>query len=216
MTGLIALRDHLKNNQMAVFFRNNHFSTIIKHDFEVYTLATDVAFTEVDEIIWECMSEISGNNQYCNHQFIPLSYQNNISIENQPEPVLENIPIESFEKNLLNKEMIQKSNNKDEPKANLININEKKRENKGKSVGKKLENQPAEKKIEKKTININNTNNVREINSKNTEDQQDNQKKKSARVEDSINADLNAISIKTKDFDISKKKDRCGCKCVIY
>ena len=57
---------------------------------------------------------------------------------------------------------------------------------------------------------------MREINSKNTEDQQDNQKKKSARVEDSINADLNAISIKTKDFDISKKKDRCGCKCVIY
>jgi hypothetical protein len=71
-TGLNAIRDYLQPEQLAVFFRNNHFSTIIKHGKDIYLLATDVAFVETDQVVWECLNEISGNNYYCNSAFQPI------------------------------------------------------------------------------------------------------------------------------------------------
>ncbi len=39
--GLYALRDGLKENQLGVFFRNNHFNTVFKHGDDLYLLVTD-------------------------------------------------------------------------------------------------------------------------------------------------------------------------------
>lgn len=63
----------MQNDQLAVLFRNNHFSTIKKHNDEVFILATDVAFTETEEIVWEWLNDVNGNNPYCTSEFIPLN-----------------------------------------------------------------------------------------------------------------------------------------------
>jgi hypothetical protein len=42
--GLIALHESLHPNELAVFFRNNHFSTIFNHEGRLYLLITDVGF----------------------------------------------------------------------------------------------------------------------------------------------------------------------------
>ncbi|OMJ71060.1 hypothetical protein SteCoe_30816 [Stentor coeruleus] len=71
--GLQTLKTYMQNDQLAVLFRNNHFSTIKKHNDEVFILATDVAFTETEEIVWEWLNEVNGNNPYCTSDFIPLN-----------------------------------------------------------------------------------------------------------------------------------------------
>ena len=71
--GLNALKKYLQNGQLAIFFRNNHFSTIIKNRDEIFLLATDVAFIEVHEVIWECISGVSGNGYYCDANFVQIT-----------------------------------------------------------------------------------------------------------------------------------------------
>jgi ubiquitin carboxyl-terminal hydrolase MINDY-1/2 len=80
--GLLKLHE-LKENSFSVFFRNNHFSTLHKHNGEVrqdlgyfliilitfyfhfkkklYLLATDLGFLKEPKIVWEKLSEIDGN-----------------------------------------------------------------------------------------------------------------------------------------------------------
>lgn len=92
--GLTSLRNYLTNGQLAIFFRNNHFSTIIKFGFEIYALATDVAFTEVDEVVWECISGVSGNNFYSDSNFIPINSNNRGQESNE---LYQTIELEKFE-----------------------------------------------------------------------------------------------------------------------
>lgn len=70
--GLRMIESGLDEEEVAVFFRNNHFSTIIKSNGIVYLLATDVAFIEAEGVVWERLEQINGNNLYCNSFFIPL------------------------------------------------------------------------------------------------------------------------------------------------
>lgn len=58
--GLVALHEHVKNNQISVFFRNNHFSTMIKRDDKLYLLVTDVGYTYEPSVVWELLDDIAG------------------------------------------------------------------------------------------------------------------------------------------------------------
>lgn len=42
--GLVSLHAGLKPNQLAVFFRNNHFNTLFKYDDALYILVTDLGY----------------------------------------------------------------------------------------------------------------------------------------------------------------------------
>ncbi len=42
--GLNSLKNKMRDGELAVFFRNNHFSTLIKHGDELFLLVTDLLF----------------------------------------------------------------------------------------------------------------------------------------------------------------------------
>lgn len=67
--GLEKLHGALKPNELAVFFRNNHFSTILKHEGEIYTLVTDQGYIAEPRAVWERLSNIDGDTQYVNENF---------------------------------------------------------------------------------------------------------------------------------------------------
>ena len=70
--GLRALRDVVKDHEMCVFFRNNHFNCMYKFRGNLYLLVTDVGFSETGAV-WERFEDVSGNNTYCGYSFAPLS-----------------------------------------------------------------------------------------------------------------------------------------------
>ncbi|KDO25394.1 hypothetical protein SPRG_09336 [Saprolegnia parasitica CBS 223.65] len=52
--GLVLLHeDGIKERELAVFFRNNHFSTIFKIHGALYLLATDAGYYDEPSVIWE-------------------------------------------------------------------------------------------------------------------------------------------------------------------
>mmetsp|Transcript_57005 Transcript_57005/g.121039 ORF Transcript_57005/g.121039 Transcript_57005/m.121039 type:complete len:536 (+) Transcript_57005:120-1727(+) len=67
--GLEQLHKHLGNDALSVFFRNNHFATITKHDGVLYLLATDLGYANTPEIVWEKLDDIDGDTEYANEFF---------------------------------------------------------------------------------------------------------------------------------------------------
>ena len=58
--GLVAMHEYIKNNQLAVFFRNNHFSTILKYNNKLYLLVTDIGYSQENTVVWELLDDIAG------------------------------------------------------------------------------------------------------------------------------------------------------------
>mmetsp|Transcript_22105 Transcript_22105/g.21813 ORF Transcript_22105/g.21813 Transcript_22105/m.21813 type:complete len:225 (+) Transcript_22105:72-746(+) len=48
--GLKRLNTQIPDGRICVLFRNNHFSTLVKHNKKVYILATDLGFRDADQI----------------------------------------------------------------------------------------------------------------------------------------------------------------------
>jgi len=62
--GLHILHSHIKNDTVCVFFRNNHFSTLLKHNEVLYLLVTDLGYADVEDVIWERLENIDGDTDY--------------------------------------------------------------------------------------------------------------------------------------------------------
>lgn len=96
MYGLEQLRKHLHEGDLSVFFRNNHFSTMMKHDGQLFLLVTDLGYANVDEVVWERLDAIDGNTDYFSSNFMkpnPMAHDDYIvSVENSatltPEQML--------------------------------------------------------------------------------------------------------------------------------
>jgi hypothetical protein len=68
--GLTVLHDYLKEGQMVVFFRNNHFNTLTKHsDGFLYLLVTDFGYADVASVVWEKIDVIDGDTEYVTEEF---------------------------------------------------------------------------------------------------------------------------------------------------
>mmetsp|Transcript_10058 Transcript_10058/g.20551 ORF Transcript_10058/g.20551 Transcript_10058/m.20551 type:complete len:412 (+) Transcript_10058:52-1287(+) len=67
--GLTSLHSHLPENSLSVFFRNNHFSTIFKHEEKLLLLVTDQGYSSVREIVWEVIGNIDGDTAHVNAEF---------------------------------------------------------------------------------------------------------------------------------------------------
>ena len=67
--GLEQLRRHLANEQLAVFFRNNHFALMTKHEDQLYLLVTDLGYADSRDIVWERLDAIDGNTTLVNADF---------------------------------------------------------------------------------------------------------------------------------------------------
>ena len=60
--GLKVMKDSLKPGQVAILFRNDHFSTLFKdpRTQNLVTLVTDQGYSTHDEIVWESLIDVNG------------------------------------------------------------------------------------------------------------------------------------------------------------
>lgn len=47
----------LADEELCVFFRNNHFNTLYKHNGELYILVTDQGYAQ-EAIVWEKLNQV--------------------------------------------------------------------------------------------------------------------------------------------------------------
>jgi hypothetical protein len=67
--GLFCLQDGLKERELCVFFRNNHFSTMFKYEAELYLLATDQGYINQPDLVWEKLNEVNGDTVFMTSNF---------------------------------------------------------------------------------------------------------------------------------------------------
>lgn len=70
-TGYKYLQSVMNENEHAVLFWNNHFSTVIKRDNVLYSLATDFGLKQEGNIVWEKI-DLSGAGEFRNANFEPV------------------------------------------------------------------------------------------------------------------------------------------------
>ncbi|KAG9334704.1 hypothetical protein JZ751_007239 [Albula glossodonta] len=58
-----------KEGELSVFFRNNHFSTMIKHKDHLYLLVTDQGFLQEESVVWESLHNVEGDGNFCDSEF---------------------------------------------------------------------------------------------------------------------------------------------------
>ena len=68
--GLSALYEKIKDQELCVFFRNNHFCTMFRKHDRLYLLVTDSGYISHSQIVWELLDEIDGNTNFVNAQFL--------------------------------------------------------------------------------------------------------------------------------------------------
>ncbi|XP_051901794.1 ubiquitin carboxyl-terminal hydrolase MINDY-1 [Pristis pectinata] len=67
--GLCELTAAAKEGELCVFFRNNHFSTMIKHKGHLYLLVTDQGFLSEQKLVWESLHNVEGDGNFCDAEF---------------------------------------------------------------------------------------------------------------------------------------------------
>lgn len=58
--GMLALYNTLQDRQFAVFFRNNHFSTLFFYNGQLFSLITDLGYRDEANVVWEILNDVDG------------------------------------------------------------------------------------------------------------------------------------------------------------
>jgi len=78
--GLSVLYEYVKEGDMVVFFRNNHYNTLTKYKDNLYLLVTDFGYADVKSVIWEKLDVIDGDTEYVTGEFkIPPPIEHHVS-----------------------------------------------------------------------------------------------------------------------------------------
>ena len=74
--GIVKLYGFMEERQLAVLFRNNHFSTIFCYQGRIYSLVTDQGYLKEDSIVWELLDidSVCGDSQYVDGTLLQYSY----------------------------------------------------------------------------------------------------------------------------------------------
>ncbi|XP_074591567.1 uncharacterized protein LOC141847424 isoform X1 [Curcuma longa] len=76
--GLFCLQEDLKERELCVFFRNNHFSTMFKFNGELYLLATDQGYMNQPDLVWEKLNEVNGDTVFMTGYFTEFKVDNQV------------------------------------------------------------------------------------------------------------------------------------------
>ncbi|XP_043716699.1 ubiquitin carboxyl-terminal hydrolase MINDY-1-like isoform X2 [Telopea speciosissima] len=77
--GLFCLQEGLKERELCVFFRNNHFSTMFKFNGELYLLATDQGYISQPDLVWEKLNEVNGDTVFMTGNFKEFKVENHVN-----------------------------------------------------------------------------------------------------------------------------------------
>ncbi|XP_038624192.1 ubiquitin carboxyl-terminal hydrolase MINDY-1 isoform X2 [Tachyglossus aculeatus] len=67
--GLCELNAVVREGELSVFFRNNHFSTMVKDKGHLYLLVTDQGFLREEQVVWESLHSVDGDGCFCDAHF---------------------------------------------------------------------------------------------------------------------------------------------------
>lgn len=67
--GLSELGLAVQENELCVFFRNNHFSSMYKYQNHLYLLVTDQGYLDEPSIVWEDLSNVEGDTSFFDEEF---------------------------------------------------------------------------------------------------------------------------------------------------
>eukprot|EP00095_Tigriopus_kingsejongensis_P002162 maker-scaffold248_size238799-snap-gene-1.35 protein:Tk02162 transcript:maker-scaffold248_size238799-snap-gene-1.35-mRNA-1 annotation:"protein fam63b" len=67
--GLCELNEKIRDGELAVMFRNNHFSTLYKQKGELFELMNDQGFLKEPSVVWQTLATIDGDCQFVDHNF---------------------------------------------------------------------------------------------------------------------------------------------------
>jgi len=78
--GLSVLYEQIRDGDIVVFFRNNHFNTLTKYGQNLYLLVTDLGYASVNCVVWEKLDMIDGDTEYVTGTFkVPAAIENPVS-----------------------------------------------------------------------------------------------------------------------------------------
>jgi len=83
--GLGILMKEINEDELCVFFRNNHFSTITKHDNQLYILVTDIGYEKERIIVWDLLNSVDGTSLFVTGDFKPTDDEKKDEIVNTLE-----------------------------------------------------------------------------------------------------------------------------------
>ncbi|EAT76152.2 hypothetical protein SNOG_16454 [Parastagonospora nodorum SN15] len=87
--GLQSVRDSIQPGQVAILFRNDHFSTLFKdaRTNRLFTLVTDQGYSGHDEIVWESLVDVNGQgSELFSGDFRPVGNTSMASQQGQQVP----------------------------------------------------------------------------------------------------------------------------------
>uniref|UniRef100_A0A7S3LPP7 MINDY deubiquitinase domain-containing protein n=2 Tax=Aplanochytrium stocchinoi TaxID=215587 RepID=A0A7S3LPP7_9STRA len=77
--GLMKLYDTLEEGELCIFFRNNHFSNILKLNGMIYLLLTGEAYEYEPSVAWEILNDVTGATEMVSPEFgDPGEYQDKL------------------------------------------------------------------------------------------------------------------------------------------
>jgi hypothetical protein len=59
----------IAQDELVVFFRNNHFTALTKHNSTLYNLVTDIGYERERNIVWDQMTSVRGDSCFFSSEF---------------------------------------------------------------------------------------------------------------------------------------------------
>mmetsp|Transcript_9861 Transcript_9861/g.29495 ORF Transcript_9861/g.29495 Transcript_9861/m.29495 type:complete len:398 (-) Transcript_9861:27-1220(-) len=69
--GLVDVCGRMRDREIAVLYRNMHFSTVFKHQDSLYLLVTDVGYRHEPRVVWEKLDAVDGDTELVDGDFRP-------------------------------------------------------------------------------------------------------------------------------------------------
>jgi hypothetical protein len=69
--GLLQLLEKVRERQLLVLYRNQHFSTLMRYEGKLYTLVTDTGYAEMSAVVWETLDfdALNGDSTFVDSSF---------------------------------------------------------------------------------------------------------------------------------------------------